>query len=39
MSATGQGSTNRVALIVAENLRRYLAGERLLNLVDIQAGY
>jgi hypothetical protein len=25
--------------ITVENLRRYLAGERLLNIVDMHAGY
>jgi hypothetical protein len=25
--------------ITVENLRRYLAGERLLNIVDMRAGY
>ena len=39
ISSTGQGSISRMAIIAAENLRRYLAGEPLLNLVDMQAGY
>lgn len=39
VSSTGQGSAYRIAIIAAENLRRYLAGEPLLNLVDMQAGY
>ena len=39
ISSTGQGSAERIAVITAENLRRYLAGEPLLNLVDMQAGY
>ena len=39
VSSTGQGSAQRIAIIAAENLRRYLAGEPLLNLVDMQAGY
>jgi phosphoglycerate dehydrogenase-like enzyme len=32
------GSTARFA-IVAENLRRYVAGEKMLNVVDLQKGY
>ena len=39
ISAAGSGSMQRIALIAAENLRRYLAGERLLNVVDMRAGY
>ncbi len=39
ISASGQGSMQRVALVAAENLRRYLAGEPLLNLVDMKKGY
>lgn len=39
VSAAGQGSMHRVAVIAAENLRRYLAGEPLLNLVNMRAGY
>ncbi len=39
VSAAGQGSMARVATITVENLRRYLAGERLLNIVDMRAGY
>jgi len=39
VSSTGRGSAYRIAIIAAENLRRYLAGEPLLNLVDMQAGY
>lgn len=29
----------RAGILLAENLRRYIAGERLLNVVDIDAGY
>jgi phosphoglycerate dehydrogenase-like enzyme len=29
----------RIAVIAVENLRRYLAGEPLLNVVDMRAGY
>jgi hypothetical protein len=29
----------RTAIIAAENLRRYMAGEPLLNIVNMQAGY
>jgi phosphoglycerate dehydrogenase-like enzyme len=39
ISAAGPGTAQRIALIAAENLRRYLAGEALLNLVDMRAGY
>ena len=39
VSAAGRGSTQRVAVIANENLRRYIAGEPLLNVVDIRAGY
>lgn len=39
ISATGSGSWSRVALIAVENLRRYVAGEPLLNVVDMEAGY
>lgn len=39
VSAAGSGSMHRLAVITLENLRRYLAGERLLNEVDIEAGY
>lgn len=39
ISAQGSDSMRRVAIIAAENLRRYLAGERLLNIVDMTAGY
>ena len=39
VAAAGAGSMRRVAIIAVENLRRYLAGERLLNVVDMRAGY
>ena len=39
VSAAGPDSLRRTALITLENLRRYLAGERLLNIVDMRAGY
>ena len=39
VSAAGSGSWGRVALIAVENLRRYVAGEPLLNVVDMEAGY
>tara|TARA_R110002110_G_scaffold205066_1_gene416699 strand:+ start:93822 stop:94985 length:1164 start_codon:yes stop_codon:yes gene_type:complete len=39
ISAAGAGSMRRTALIATENLRRYVAGEALLNIVDIDAGY
>jgi phosphoglycerate dehydrogenase-like enzyme len=39
VSAAGPGSLQRVAAITVENLRRYLAGEPLLNIVDMRAGY
>jgi phosphoglycerate dehydrogenase-like enzyme len=39
ISATGEGSWGRVALVAVENLRRYVAGEPLLNVVDMEAGY
>jgi len=38
-STAGQDSMRRVAVITVENLRRYLAGEKLLNVVDMRAGY
>ena len=38
-SATGRDSIQRTAVIAVENLRRYLAGERLLNVVNMSAGY
>ena len=39
VSAAGQDSLRRTAIITVENLRRYLAGEPLLNIVDMRAGY
>ena len=39
LSAAGAGSARRVALVTMENLRRYLAGEALLNVVNMRAGY
>jgi phosphoglycerate dehydrogenase-like enzyme len=39
VSATGADSARRIATIAIENLRRYVAGEPLLNLVDMRAGY
>lgn len=39
VSAAGGDSLQRTALIAVENLRRYVAGEALLNLVDMEAGY
>jgi phosphoglycerate dehydrogenase-like enzyme len=39
ISASGADSLRRVAVITVENLRRYVAGEALLNVVDMQAGY
>jgi phosphoglycerate dehydrogenase-like enzyme len=39
VSASGGDSQRRGAAIAVENLRRYVAGERLLNPVDMAAGY
>lgn len=39
LSAAGPDSARRVALVALENLRRYVAGEALLNLVDLRSGY
>jgi len=39
VSAVGGDSMQRTALIATENLRRYVSGEPLLNLVDLDAGY
>ncbi len=39
VSAAGADSTHRSAVIAAENLRRYVAGEKLLNEVDLRKGY
>lgn len=35
----GDGSARRIFLLVRENLRRFAAGERLLNVVDKKAGF
>ena len=39
VSATGDDSPLRTMIIAVENLRRYVAGEPLLNVVDMQKGY
>jgi len=39
VSGTGVPNIRRTALIAVENLRRYVAGEPLLNVVDMRAGY
>lgn len=39
VSAASPDSAQRTAIIAAENLRRYVDGGNLLNVVDIQAGY
>jgi phosphoglycerate dehydrogenase-like enzyme len=39
VSATGGDAFRRVAVITVENLRRYAAGEALLNPVDMARGY
>lgn len=39
VSAVSADSMKRVAAIAAENLRRYVEGGRLLNIVNMQAGY
>lgn len=39
VAATGGDSRHRTALIAVENLRRYVAGDRLLNPVDMELGY
>ena len=39
VSAASPGSMQHAAIIAAENLRRYVDGGNLLNVVDIQAGY
>lgn len=39
VSSTSADSIRRSAIITVENLRRYVAGEALLNIVNIQAGY
>ncbi len=39
VSAAGVDSRRRTLVIAAENLRRYVAGEPLLNVVDLRRGY
>jgi phosphoglycerate dehydrogenase-like enzyme len=39
VAATGADSMKRVAAITVENLRRYVEGGRLLNIVNMKAGY
>lgn len=39
VSGAGGNNWGRVALVAVENLRRYVAGEPLLNVVDMRAGY
>jgi phosphoglycerate dehydrogenase-like enzyme len=39
VSASSDQQLERIAVVVAENLRRYVAGEPLLNVVDIERGY
>ena len=39
ISASGADSLRRMTTIAIENLRRYAAGARMLNLVDIRKGY
>jgi phosphoglycerate dehydrogenase-like enzyme len=39
ISGSGGGNLRRTTVIAAENLRRYVAGEPLLNIVDMRAGY
>lgn len=39
VSGAGMDNIRRTAIIAAENLRRYMAGEPLLNIVNMQAGY
>jgi len=39
VSAAGNGSSQRTMIIAVENLRRYVAGEPLLNVVDMSKGY
>jgi len=39
VAADSDRQTERYLLLVTENLRRYVAGEPLLNVVDIQRGY
>lgn len=39
VSASSDLQLERIAIVVAENLRRYAAGEPLLNVVDVARGY
>lgn len=39
VAADSNAQDERYVLLIAENLRRYVAGEPLLNVVDIQRGY
>ena len=39
VSAAGGDSPQRTMIIAVENLRRYVQGEPLLNVVDMQKGY
>ena len=39
VSATGADANRRQTVIAVENLRRYVAGERMLNVVDLSRGY
>ena len=39
VAATSDLSRRNTLLIARENLRRYVAGEKLLNLVDLERGY
>ena len=39
VSASSDLQLERIIVVVAENLRRYAAGEPLLNVVDIERGY
>ncbi|MFK7977484.1 MAG: D-2-hydroxyacid dehydrogenase [Halioglobus sp.] len=39
ISAAGFDSAKRSMIIAAENLRRYVAGEAMLNVVDLERGY
>ncbi len=39
VAAAGSGSARRTRIIAVENLRRYAAGEPMLNVVDMRRGY
>jgi len=39
VAAAGPETNRRTMLIAVENLRRYVAGEPMLNVVDIARGY